>query len=233
MKKTKVMWTPREDAELTAAVHELGASRWRRISEHLKINDCERSSKQCRERWMQHLKEGLNKGEWSPEEDDVLLRLFGLHGNKWAFISRHVAGRTDNMVKNRLHTLVNNTRTSTPRDVIHIGNVSDDRNVFDSIFDSDDDAREPPPTRETPPRMLRVPLTFRIRSSMPSHHVTSRKLFGTFGSIFFKRNVHASPSTTTPRRRSHRRSPNVHSPKTSVHLPVPLEHVVSPCAIPF
>lgn len=41
-----------------------------------------RSGKQCRERWRQHLRPGLVKGNWTAQEDALIEQLQGLHGNK-------------------------------------------------------------------------------------------------------------------------------------------------------
>lgn len=41
-----------------------------------------RSGKQCRERWYQHLRPGLVKGEWTADEDALVKELHEKHGNK-------------------------------------------------------------------------------------------------------------------------------------------------------
>ena len=58
-----------------------------------------RTYKQCRERYTNYLKEGLNVGPWSKEEDQLLLTMHGKVGNKWAEIARHLKGicRISNM----------------------------------------------------------------------------------------------------------------------------------------
>lgn len=52
-----------------------------------------RTYKQCRERYTNYLKEGLNVGPWSKEEDQLLLTLHAKIGNKWAEIARHLKGK--------------------------------------------------------------------------------------------------------------------------------------------
>ncbi|CAM9345529.1 unnamed protein product, partial [Hapterophycus canaliculatus] len=59
-----------------------------------------RTYKQCRERYTNYLKDGLNVGPWSKEEDRLLLTMHAKIGNKWAEIARHLKDRSENMIKN-------------------------------------------------------------------------------------------------------------------------------------
>jgi hypothetical protein len=52
-----------------------------------------RNGKQCRERYYNHLKEGINKNKWTKEEENLLITLHGLYGNRWALISKQIEGR--------------------------------------------------------------------------------------------------------------------------------------------
>jgi hypothetical protein len=42
----------------------------------------DRTGKQCRERWYQHLRPGLVKGNWTAQEDALITQLQSKHGNK-------------------------------------------------------------------------------------------------------------------------------------------------------
>lgn len=99
LKKGK--WSELEDRSLIALIQKHGQN-WTLLSECMKS----RSSKQCRERWMNHLNPDLKKTKWSAEEDAKLLKLAALYPRKWAEMARGIPGRTENMAKCRYHTLV-------------------------------------------------------------------------------------------------------------------------------
>ncbi|XP_034711352.1 transcription factor MYB10-like [Vitis riparia] len=68
-----------------------------------KLTELDRSGKSCRERWKYHLDPDVKIENFSQEEDDSIVCFQSLYGNSWSSIAAHLAGRTDNDVKNRWH----------------------------------------------------------------------------------------------------------------------------------
>jgi len=65
----------------------------------------ERTGKQCRERYVNHLNPRLKTTDFTPIEDATIWRMFATVGTKWAIMSKIIPGRTDNNLKNRFHNL--------------------------------------------------------------------------------------------------------------------------------
>lgn len=94
-------WTQAEDRMLVDHVRRHGEGNWNAVRRETGLQRC---GKSCRLRWANHLRPNLRKGPFSPDEERLILRLHGLIGNKWARISSHLPGRTDNEVKNYWNT---------------------------------------------------------------------------------------------------------------------------------
>ena len=63
-----------------------------------------RCGKSCRLRWMNYLRPNIKRGNISPDEDDLIIRLHSLLGNRWSLIAGRLPGRTDNEIKNYWNT---------------------------------------------------------------------------------------------------------------------------------
>jgi hypothetical protein len=56
----------------------------------------DRTGKQCRERYVNHLNPRLKTCDWSPQEDATVFHLYSTGGSHWAKMAKMIPGRTDN-----------------------------------------------------------------------------------------------------------------------------------------
>ena len=104
-KNGKGSWTANEDRKLIQLADEFGHA-WKKIATSL----VGRNGKQCRERFVNHLDVGIKKGAWSEEENKMLQSLQSRYGNKWAYMSTIIRGRTACEVKNRFNAMSKRTQ---------------------------------------------------------------------------------------------------------------------------
>ncbi|KAF2285036.1 hypothetical protein GH714_037498 [Hevea brasiliensis] len=83
-------WTAEEDQKLSQVIEIQGPRRWRSVAAKAGLNRC---GKSCRLRWMNYLRPNIKRGNISDQEEDLILRLHKLLGNR-------LPGRTDNEIKN-------------------------------------------------------------------------------------------------------------------------------------
>ncbi|CAL9118664.1 unnamed protein product, partial [Musa textilis] len=63
-----------------------------------------RCSKSCRLRWTNYLRPGIKRGNFTDQEEKLIIRLQALLGNRWAAIASYLPERTDNDIKNYWNT---------------------------------------------------------------------------------------------------------------------------------
>nr|ACF22740.1 Myb transcription factor [Brachypodium distachyon] len=80
-------WTPDEDKRLKTYVEAHGEGNWNQVQRNAGLNRC---GKSCRLRWANHLRPNLKKGPFSKEEEQMVIELHAMHGNKWAKMAGYI-----------------------------------------------------------------------------------------------------------------------------------------------
>ncbi|KAF7152068.1 hypothetical protein RHSIM_Rhsim01G0174700 [Rhododendron simsii] len=94
-------WTAREDSLLSKYIQVHGEGNWRSLPKKAGLFRC---GKSCRLRWMNYLRPDIKRGNISPDEEDLIVRMHALLGNRWSLIAGRLPGRTDNEIKNYWNT---------------------------------------------------------------------------------------------------------------------------------
>ena len=134
----KRKWSEFEDIQLYELIRIFGTQRWPEIGDLMPG----RTGRQCRERWNHRLNPNLVKGNWSEEEDSIILREKDNFGGSWAKLSRLLPGRNDNDIRNRYFALTRHTSSSDETDENVKYNEKDSEIKEDGLVTNKDDEKQ-------------------------------------------------------------------------------------------
>ncbi|KAK4758738.1 hypothetical protein SAY87_020039 [Trapa incisa] len=92
----KGAWSKQEDQKLIDYIRQHGEGCWAAVPRGAGLLRC---GKNCRLRWINHLRPNVKRGKFAEDEEDLIIKLHALLGNRWSLISGRLPGRTENEIK--------------------------------------------------------------------------------------------------------------------------------------
>jgi len=100
----KGAWDKDEDNKLLSLYEKYGKN-WAAISKEMP----HRTGKQIRDRFLNSLDSKFERGKFTEEEDQAIIKYYKIYGNSWAKIAKKLKTRTGDMVKNRFYSSLKKT----------------------------------------------------------------------------------------------------------------------------
>ncbi|KAK9090331.1 hypothetical protein Sjap_023508 [Stephania japonica] len=139
-KLKKGLWSPEEDQKLFNHITKYGVGCWSSVPKQAGLQRC---GKSCRLRWINYLRPDLKRGMFTQEEEDLIINLHSILGNRWSRIATQLPGRTDNEIKNFWNTSLKKKLRQKGIDpsthkplMIEIGEDPDGKNYGENKFES-------------------------------------------------------------------------------------------------
>ncbi|XP_054814374.1 transcription factor MYB46-like [Prosopis cineraria] len=145
----KGLWSPEEDDKLMRFMRNNGQGCWSDVARNAGLQRC---GKSCRLRWINYLRPDLKRGAFSPQEQQLVIHLHSLLGNRWSQIAAHMPGRTDNEIKNFWNSTIRRRLKNSlaTNDVANMGgfvSAQDQQSINVPMFNP----RPSPPTADKSP----------------------------------------------------------------------------------